>query len=112
MESEGVRGEHAVIPNGGALAAVLAAGIGAFAMGLLVIASEAGLFAAPSLYGPSGGLSGRSTLAVITWLIAWGILHARWRNRNVKHDTVLTWSLLLVALAVLMTFPPVWGMFA
>jgi|SRR5687768_7679788 len=112
MESDGVRAGHAVIPNGGALAAALAAGIGAFAMGLLVIANEAGLFAAPSLYGPSGGLSGRSTLAVITWLIAWGILHARWRNRNVAVARVLTWSLVLVALAVVMTFPPVWGLLA
>jgi len=54
-----------VTPNGGALAAVLAAGIGALAMGLFVIANEAGIFAAPSLHGPSGGLSGRSTFAVI-----------------------------------------------
>lgn len=108
MESDEVRAGHAVIPNGGALAAVLAAGIGAFAMGLLVIANEAGLFAAPSLYGPSGGLSGRSTLAVITWLIAWTIMHARWRNQNVAVNRALAWALALVALGVVMTFPPVW----
>ncbi len=110
MDSDAVRAGHAAIPAGGALAAVVAAGIGAFALGLLVIADEAGIFTAPSLYGPSGGLSGRSTLAVIAWLIAWGILHARWRNRNVAVGRVLTWSLVLVALAVVMTFPPVWGL--
>jgi hypothetical protein len=54
-----VRGQ-AVMPNGATLAAVLAAGIGAFAMGVFVIANEAGIYAAPSLYGPAGGLSGRS----------------------------------------------------
>lgn len=108
MDSDAVRAGHAAIPAGGALAAVVAAGIGAFALGLLVIADEAGIFTAPSLYGPSGGLSGRSTLAVIAWLIAWGILHARWRNKNVAVGRVLTWALVLVVLGVVMTFPPVW----
>ena len=108
MDSDAVRAGHAAITAGGALAAVVAAGIGAFALGLLVIANEAGIFAAPSLYGPSGGLSGRSTLAVIAWLIAWGILHARWRNKNVAVGRVLTLALVLVVLGVVMTFPPVW----
>jgi hypothetical protein len=98
------------LPNGGALAAVLAAGIGAFAMGLLVILNEAGIFTAPSLYPPSGGLSGRSTFAVVAWLIGWGILHARWRDREVAAGPVLRWTLVLVGLGVVMTFPPVWGL--
>ena len=109
MEAESARPRLSVTPNGGAMAAVLGAGIGAFAMGLFVIASEAGLFTAPSLYGPAGGLSGRSTLAVLTWLIAWGVLHTRWREREVVAGRVVTWTTVLVALAVVMTFPPVWG---
>jgi len=113
MESEAaVPAGGTVTPNGGALAAVLAAGIGALAMGLFVIANEAGVFTAPSLYGPTGGLSGRSTFAVATWLIAWGILHARWRDRNVAADRVLAWALVLVSLGVAMTFPPIWGLFS
>ena len=111
MDSDAVRAVHPIIPRGGSLAAVLAAGIGAFTLGLLVMAGEAGMFAAPVIYGPSGGLSGRSTLAVMAWLFAWGILHARWRTRDVAVGPVLTWSLVLVALAVVMTFPPVWGLF-
>lgn len=110
MQNPDVHAGSAAIANGGALAAVVAAGIGALAMGLLVIASEAGLYTAPSLYGPSGGLSGRSTMAVIAWLIAWGILHARWKNQNVAAGRALAWTLVLVALGVLMTFPPVWGL--
>ena len=109
MEAESARPRLSVTPNGGVMAAVLGAGIGAFAMGLFVIASEAGLFTAPSLYGPAGGLSGRSTLAVATWLIAWGVLHTRWREREVVAGRVVTWTTVLVALAVVMTFPPVWG---
>jgi hypothetical protein len=110
MESNPVRTGQGVMTNGAALAAVLAAGIGAFAMGVFVIASEAGIFTAPSLYGPTGGLSGRSTFAVVTWLAAWGVLHSRWRDRNVAIGKVLTWTLALVALAVVLTFPPVWGL--
>jgi hypothetical protein len=110
MHNDDAVAGHAVKTFGGALAAVMAAGIGAFAMGIFVIANETGIFVAPSIYGPSGGLSGRSTLAVVAWLIAWGILHARWRERDVAVGRVLTWSLVLVALALIMTFPPVWGL--
>ncbi|MCC7043979.1 MAG: hypothetical protein IT183_08955 [Acidobacteria bacterium] len=99
------------VANGAALAAVLGAGIGSFAMGVFVLANEAGVFTAPSLYGPAGGLSGRSTFAAIAWLAAWGMLHARWRNRNVAPVPVAFWTLLLVGLAVVATFPPVWGIF-
>jgi hypothetical protein len=96
--------------NGASVAAVLAAGIGAFAMGLLVIASEAGIFSAPAIYSPAGGLSGRSTFAVIIWLAAWLILHARWKNRNVEASGVFKWSLALVVMGIVMTFPPVWSL--
>lgn len=109
MDSDAVRVEH-VTRNGGALAAVLAAGIGAFALGLFVILNEAGLYTAPSFYGPTGGLSGRSTFAVVAWIVAWAILHARWKDRDVVSGRVLTWALVLIGLGVLMTFPPVWGL--
>ena len=68
--------ERRALPaNGTALTAFLAAGIGAFGMGLVVILNEVGLFAAPTLYGPAGGVSGRTTLATVIWLVAWTILH-------------------------------------
>src|SRR3546814_11456369 len=54
--------------NGAALAAILAAGIGAFAIGLVVIVNETGLLAVPALYAPAGGVSGRTTLAALIWL--------------------------------------------
>ena len=60
--------------NGSAMAALLGGGIGAFAMGAVVLLNEAGLFAAPTLYAPAGGVSGRTTLATIVWLIAWAVL--------------------------------------
>ena len=104
--------DHATaVANGAAMAAMLASGIGAFAMGLSVVLHEAGLFVAPSLYAPAGGLSGRTTFAVIVCLAAWGVLQARWNRRSVEARPVFRLTLGLVILGVLGTFPPVWGVF-
>ena len=98
--------------NGAAMAAVLGAGIGSFAMGAFVLASEAGIYAAPSLYGPAGGLSGRSTFAVLVWLVAWAVLHARWRGRELATGRVFGATLVLIAAAAVALFPPVWELLA
>ena len=92
-------------------AAILASGIGAFAMGLVVILNEAGIYGAPSLYGPSGGVSGRTTIAVIVWLVAWGVLHRRWRSRRVGARRIRFVTLLLIGLGLVGAFPPVWSIF-
>ncbi len=99
------------VANGAAMAAGLAAGIGSVAMGVVVLLNEAGVFAAPALYGPAGGVSGRTTLAVIIWLIAWVVLHARWKSREVAPGPVLTWTVVMIVLAIASTFPPLWGVF-
>ena len=96
--------------NGAAMASFLAAGVGAFAMGAIVLLNEAGLFAAPTLYAPAGGVTGRTTLATIVWLISWGVLHHRWSAREIPPAPVYAVVLILVALGVLGTFPPVWGL--
>lgn len=96
------------LPNGAALAAILAAGIGCLAMGAFVIANAAGWYAAPSFYGPAGGLSGRATFALIVWLAAWAMLHARWKRRDLPTGSVVGWTLVLIALSLVLTFPPVW----
>ena len=96
--------------NGAAMAAVLASAIGSLAMGAFVLSNEAGLFAAPVLYGPAGGVTGRTTFAVVVWLLAWAVLHARWKSREVAPRPVFTWTLVLVGLAVAATFPPLWGL--
>jgi hypothetical protein len=78
-------------------------------MGLIVLLNEMGLFAAPTIYGPAGGVSGRTTLAVVVWLIAWAVLHARWKNREVNAGRVGTLTVILIALGILGTFPPLWA---
>lgn len=96
--------------NGSAMAAFLAGGIGAFAMGAVVLLNEAGLFAAPALYAPAGGVSGRTTLATIVWLLAWAVLHNSWKAREIAPGRVGAATLSLIALGVLGTFPPVWAL--
>jgi hypothetical protein len=93
------------------MAAVLAAGIGSFAVGFFIILNEAGVLPAPSLYGPAGGVSGRTTFATVAWLIAWFLAHRRWRDRQVDGGRFLTATLVLIALGLVLTFPPVWGIF-
>jgi hypothetical protein len=79
-------------------------------MGLVVVLAETDVFSAPAIYAPSGGVSGRTTLAVVIWLITWLLLHLRWRHRQVATRRVWTVTLLLVALGIAGTFPPLWGL--
>ena len=95
--------------NGAALAAFLAAGIGCFAMGAIVILGELGVLSAPTLYEPAGGVSGRTTLAVVVWLVAWVVLHSSWKNRQMSAGPVFAATLILILLGLIGTFPPFWG---
>lgn len=101
---------QSVLPNGAAVAAMVASGIGAGAMGLLVILNELGIFVAPSLYAPAGGVTGRTTIAVVIWLVGWMVLHRRWRDRQVDASRAYVATLVLIAMGVLLTFPPVWSL--
>jgi hypothetical protein len=97
--------------NGAAAAAFLAVGIGAAGLGLVVLLDAAGLFSVPALYGPAGGVSGRTTAGVLIWLIAWAALHHRWKRRDLALGRVSAAGLLLIGLGLLFMFPPFWGLF-
>jgi hypothetical protein len=97
--------------NGATLAAFVAAGVGAFAMGAAVLLHEAGVFSMPTVYAPAGGVSGRTTFAVLVWLVAWAVLHLRWRGRSVPPGRAWTLTLVLTVAGILGTFPPVWKLF-
>jgi hypothetical protein len=96
--------------NGAALASFLSAGVGAAAMGLVILLDESGLFSAPALYAPAGGVSGRTTLAVVIWLIVWAVLHRRWKHREVNSLAVYRLALILMLVGTLLTLPPVWSL--
>ncbi len=101
-------------PTGPGAAAVLAAGTGTFTIGLMasLAGASAGLNNALNWYGPTGPLSGKTGVGVVAWLLAWIILHAAWKSKNVNFGRAFNWALALVILGFLLTFPPVFGLFA
>jgi hypothetical protein len=101
-------------PNGPVAAALLAGGIGSAFFGLIVLLSEVseGFGAALNWYNPVGPLSGKSTLGIAAFFIAWAVLHSMWKNREINFSNISTLSLILLAVGLLGTFPPVWHLFA
>ena len=73
-------------PNGGIVAATIAAGAGCAALGLLTVAAAASTEFADllNLYAPSGPLTGKATVASIIYLIIWINLHFRLRDRELS----------------------------
>lgn len=86
-------------------------------LGLIVLLDAADIYAAPALYGPAGGVSGRTTFAVIIWLVAWAVLHHRWKREssadqaNQTARRVAGITVALVVFGLLATFPPLWSLF-
>jgi hypothetical protein len=95
--------------TGGASAAILAAGIGLCAFGIGVCLSEAikPVAAAFTLYKPTGPLSGKVALGVVVWLVAWFILARMWGGKAIGVRNPFVASLVLIAIGLLLTFPPV-----
>ncbi len=102
-----------MMPNGPGAAAVLAAGIGCFALGAVsVLADKAPALARVlNLYRPTGPLSGVSTTAIVVWLAAWAVLHYYWQRRSVELGRTNGIAFLLLACGVLLTFPPIGDLF-
>jgi hypothetical protein len=94
--------------NGPIAAAVLACGIGCFALGVLAVAGDGSkrLAAALNLYNPTGPLAGVTTVAIAIWLVCWAVLAARWKNKNLAFGKVSALAFLFLALGLLLTFPP------
>lgn len=101
------------LTNGSAAAAILAAGIGSFALAVLACAGDKLAAVKNSLifYKPTGPLSGVTTTAILIWLLMWGILGWRWRNTTVAVGRVSAVALALLGLSLLLTFPPVVDLF-
>jgi hypothetical protein len=97
------------LPNGRGAAAILAAGVGSFALGVLAVAGDRSKAFAQHLifYRPTGPLSGVTTIAIAIWLVSWALLAWRWRAKNVPLRLVLAVAFVLLALSLLLTFPPV-----
>ena len=94
-------------PEGPISAAIIAAGIGAAALGLFTTLAEASATVKDWLQWNDrvGPLSGKTLLAVAVWLAAWAILHVTLRNRPFETRRALIITVVLLALGVIGTFP-------
>lgn len=96
------------LPNGPGAAAILAAGIGCAALGILALLGDAfnGIKSFLTFYNPTGALSGVSSLAIIVWLASWFVLAQKWKDRDVSMTRISTIAFVFLAIGVFLTFPP------
>lgn len=101
-------------PEGPISAAIIGGGIGAFALGLLTTLAEANATVKGwlELNTGVGPLSGKTTFAVVVWLVAWAILHARLRRTPYETRRAFGIAIVLVILGVIGTFPTFFQAFA
>ena len=104
-------------PDGPAAAAILAAGIGMFTLGLFTVLSEASVGIHDWLEGWEfdqgvGPLAGKTLVAVIVWAVSWIVLGFAWRRKDVNLKMWFWVAFVLGALGFIGTFPPVFEAFA
>jgi hypothetical protein len=102
------KAEGAVKPNGPVAAVMLATGIGSVVLGLLttLAAASEGVKDFLRLDDGVGPLSGKTTFAAVAFLIVWGGLHAALRERDFAWRPVIAATVVLLAIALVLTFPP------
>jgi hypothetical protein len=100
-------------PNGPVAAVMLAIGAGALVLGILTVLSEAseGIHEFLEFSERVGPLSGKTIFATLAFLLSWGGLHMALRDREVQWRPVIIALLALVAIALLLTFPPFFQLF-
>lgn len=96
------------LPNGPGGAAILAAGVGCGALGILALAADASDAAGKALniYTPTGALSGVTTVAIVIWLGTWFALSRLWQGKSIAMAKVNATAFALLILGFLLTFPP------
>lgn len=103
----------AMKPNGPVAAVMLAAGIGTLVLGILTTLAEAstGIAEFLDLSERVGPLSGKTVFAVIAFVVSWGGLHMALRDREVEWRPVTIALIALVAIGLVLTFPPFFQLF-
>jgi hypothetical protein len=94
-------------PEGPIAAAILAAGVGGLALGVVTTLVEASTSVKDALNwsNPVGPLSGKTILTVLVWLAAWAVLHVVYRRKPYETRRALTIALILIGLGIVGTFP-------
>lgn len=101
-------------PDGPVAAALLATGVGALALAILVVASEASEAFGVSLtyFERVGPLGGKAIWAVVAFFGSWLVLAAALRKRDVNLGTIAVIACVLIALGWIGTFAPFFQLFA
>ena len=104
----------AALPDGPMAAALLAGGIGAFALGLLTTLAEASSAFRDRLIlnAGVGPLSGKTIWATVIFVVAWVVLYASFRHRDGLLRSATIAFVILTALGLLGTFPIFFQAFA
>ena len=99
--------QQSEVNNGLVVAAMLAAGIGCFVLGLTTSLAQGSKAIGGMLnfYNPVGPLGGKTIVAVVVWLIAWGVLASKWKDQSADFGKMYKVTLILVGLGLLGTFP-------
>lgn len=95
-------------------AALIASGIGSLVLGLTVVGAAASESIGDALRWSDavGPLSGKTGVAVIAFVLSWLGLHFAFKNARLTLMTSFVITLVLVGLGLLLTFPPVFELFA
>jgi hypothetical protein len=109
-------GDEATVakPDGPLAAVLLAAGIGAFALGLITTLAEASSAFRDRLVlnAGVGPLSGKTIWATAIFLVAWAVLYASFRHRDGLLRSATIAFVILTVLGLLGTFPIFFQAFA
>ena len=100
-------------PNGPAVAALLAAGVGSFTIGFMAFLGEISWSVHDFLpwVKAVGPLSGKVFITLAVWVVTWAVLHVLLRGRNVGLNGSAIAVGGLVALGIVLMMPPVWHLF-
>jgi hypothetical protein len=116
IERDSLDGDEVALakPDGPLAAVLLAAGIGAFALGLFTTLAEASAAFRERLVlnAAVGPLSGKTVWATVVFVIAWVVLHVMWRERDRMLRSATTAFVVLTLLGLLGTFPIFFQAFA
>ena len=101
-------------PTGPAAAALVASGIGCAGLGILTVLAEASPRASQllNLYDPVGPLGGKALGAVLVYALSWVIFAALLRGKSPRLGSWVALTFALVGLGLLLTFPPIYKLFA
>lgn len=94
-------------------ASMIASGIGALTLGIMIILAEISpaIKSALTFNKAVGPLSGKTTVAVIAFFVSWLVLHFIFKGRSVALRTSFIVAVVLLVLGLLLTFPPVFMSF-